>query len=125
MNLIVKFMLFGGAILFILDLIEFIRYGSNISIKKYLSFVTWTMIIDLCLVIFNKMGIGMANGATQVTNNNGSLMLYMFFALSIFTFIPGVIKFTKNNNYKEIRSSAIFLAIFFFMFISFKMMGIA
>lgn len=125
MNLFVKFMLFGGAILFILDLIEFIRYGTTISIKKYLSFVTWTMILDLCLIILNKMGIGMTNEVTQVTKNNGSLMLYMFFALSIFTFIPGVLKFTKNNNYKEIRSSAIFLSVFFFMFIAFKFMRIA
>lgn len=133
MNLFVKLMIFGGSILFILDLIVYFKYRINIHINKYVNLIICTMILAFCIVIFDKLGIGMgmgigmnmSNGFNQGAKYSSSLILFMLFALSIVTFIPGVIKLNKNNDYKEIRSTAILLGIFAIVFISFKFIGIA
>ena len=128
-------MLFGGSILLILDLIIYFKNGINIHINKYVNLIICTMILAFCIIIFDKLGIGMgmgigigmsmSNGFNQGAKYSSSLILFMLFALSIVTFIPGVIKLNKNNDYKEIRSTAILLGVFAIVFISFKLIGIA
>ena len=83
------------------------------------------MVIDLFIVIMETMGImDITNELIKFTKISSVLILLMLFGLTILTFIPGVIHLIKDNDYSEIKTTAILLVVFYFMFLSFKLMGI-
>jgi hypothetical protein len=110
--------------MFIVDLIDLFKNRSKINIKKYTGFIMWTIVLDFFIVIMETMGINISNEFNQGTKISSSLILFLLVGLSIGTFIPGVVQLIRKNDYKEIKNTAILLGIFYFMFLSFKLMGI-
>jgi hypothetical protein len=76
------------------------------------------------LIGINISNISVSSSFNEGISLAGKIFVSMLFGFSIVTFISGVIQLVKNNDYKEIKSSAIFLGIFSVIFILYKALGV-